>query len=55
MLKLNRSVAECLKGRPNDRLKAREVAEWIREAYPAEGQAKLDLSAAIHTSADLTQ
>lgn len=55
MLKLNKAVAECLKARPDERLKARAIAEYVRQAYPAECQAKLDRSSSLSSQADLLQ
>jgi hypothetical protein len=36
-------------------MKARDIADWIFTAYPAECQAKLERSTALHTAADLLQ
>lgn len=54
-LKLNKAVAECLRTHPGQRLKARDLAEWIFERYPVECRAKLERSSVLHNEADLIQ
>ena len=55
MLKLSKAVVECLRGKPNVRLKAREIALWVYQRYPRECAAKLERSAAIWNEAELIQ
>ena len=56
-LNLVKAVLECLKARPEDKLTARQIAEWIFGAYPAECQEKKSNSRGdyIKTDSDLVQ
>ena len=56
-LNLAKAVLECLKARPEDKLTARQIAEWIFCAYPAECQEKKSNSRGdyIKTDSDLVQ
>lgn len=54
-MRLNQAVVNCLKAQPGRRLKAREVAEWIVETYPAAAEEKLRRSAVLQTRDDLIQ
>jgi hypothetical protein len=56
-LNLAKAVLECLKARPEDKLTARQIAEWIFGAYPAECQEKKSNSRGdyIKTDSDLVQ
>lgn len=44
---------ELLKAHPDQRFKAREIAEWIHENYPAETRTKMERSRFIDTEAAL--
>ena len=55
MLRLGKSVAECLKSSPGQRMKARSIAEWIFATYPDECRAKLARSVTLKSEADLIQ
>lgn len=48
-------MAECLRGQPDVRLKARDIALWVYQRYPEECAAKLERSAALSSQADLIQ
>ncbi len=37
-LNLAKTVLDCLKERPEEKLTARQIAEWIFSTYPAECQ-----------------
>lgn len=39
-LNLAKAVLDCLKARPDERLTARQIAEWIFSTYPADCQEK---------------
>jgi uncharacterized protein len=56
-LNLAKAVLECLKARPEEKLTARQIAEWIFGAYPAECQEKKSNSRGdyIKTDGDLVQ
>lgn len=54
-LRLNAAVVECLKAQAGVRLTARQVAEWIRNRYPQECEAKLARSQSLQSEADLLQ
>lgn len=56
-LNLAKAVLECLKARPEEKLTARQIAEWIFGAYPAECQEKKSNSRGdyIKTDSDLVQ
>lgn len=51
------AVLDCLKARPEEKLTARQIAEWIFETYPSECQEKKSNSRGdyIKTDADLVQ
>lgn len=52
-MKLREAVIERLSGSPGEKLKARELAHWLVQTYPAACQTKLDQSKALHTENDL--
>lgn len=54
---LANAVLDCLKARPEEKLTARQIAEWIFETYPSECQEKKSNSRSdyIKTDADLVQ
>lgn len=54
-LQLSKTVPELLRGRPEQRLKAREIAVLIFERYPEACAAKKAKSPALETDADLIQ
>jgi hypothetical protein len=56
-LNLAKNVLDCLKARPEEKLTARQIAEWVFETYPAECQEKKSNSRGdyIKTDADLVQ
>jgi hypothetical protein len=56
-LNLTKAVLDCLNERPEEKLTARQIAEWIFKTYPAECQAKKANSQGgyINTDADLVQ
>lgn len=56
-LNLAKAVLDCLKARPEEKLTARQVAEWIFSTYPAECQEKKSNSRGdyIKTDGDLVQ
>lgn len=56
-LNLAKAVLDCLKARPEEKLTARQLAEWIFSTYPAECQEKKANSQGnyIKTDADLVQ
>jgi uncharacterized protein len=56
-LNLAKTVMEFLKARPDEKLTARQIAEWIFETYPAECQEKKSNSRGdyIKTDGDLVQ
>ncbi len=56
-LNLAKVVLECLKARPEEKLTARQIAEWIFDAYPSECQEKKSNSRGdyIKTDGDLVQ
>jgi hypothetical protein len=39
-LNLAKAVLDCLKARPEEKLTARQIAEWIFGTYPTECQEK---------------
>lgn len=56
-LNLAKTVLDCLKARPEEKLTARQIAEWIFNTYPAECQEKKFNSRGdyIKTDGDLVQ
>jgi len=56
-LNLAKAILDCLKQRPDEKLSARQIAEWIFETYPDECQEKKTNSRGnyIKTDADLVQ
>lgn len=54
-MKLNQAVAQCLKGHPGRKLKAREIAEWIVQSYPEASSEKLRRSSVLETRDQLLQ
>jgi hypothetical protein len=56
-LNLAKAILDCLKQRPDEKLSARQIAEWIFETYPAECQEKKSNSRGnyLKTDADLVQ
>ncbi|CAJ48147.1 conserved hypothetical protein, partial [Bordetella avium 197N] len=56
-LNLNKAVLDCLKAHPEEKLTARQIAEWTLKTYPAECQEKKVNSKGgyINTDADLVQ
>jgi hypothetical protein len=56
-LNLSNAVLDCLKKRPEEKLTARQIAEWILSTYPSECQEKKSNSQGgyIKTDDDLVQ
>ncbi len=54
-MKLIAAVAECLQAHPSERLKARQIANWMWSTYPADCRAKLERSSSLKTEEDLRQ
>jgi hypothetical protein len=56
-LNLAKAILDCLKQSPDEKLSARQIAEWIFETYPVECQEKKTNSRGnyIKTDADLVQ
>lgn len=54
-LNISTRVVECLRERPTERLKAREIAEWIVHEFPAECEEKKLNSKFVRTDAELLQ
>lgn len=56
-LNLTKAVLDCLQGRPEEKLTARQIAEWIFSTYPADCQEKKSNSQGgyIKTDGDLVQ
>jgi hypothetical protein len=54
-LNLAKVVIAYLKDRPDEKFTARQIADWVFAAFPAECQAKKDSSQALKTDADLLQ
>ncbi|MCW5221631.1 HrgA protein [Verminephrobacter aporrectodeae subsp. tuberculatae] len=54
-LNLTKTVLGYLKERPDEKLTARQIAEWIFATFPDECQAKKQSSQHIRTDADLVQ
>ncbi|SFL93789.1 COG2958 family protein [Nitrosomonas communis] len=56
-LNLAKAVLDCLKARPEEKLAARQIAEWIFSTYPAECQEKKSNSRGdyIRSDGDLVQ
>ena len=56
-LNLAKAVLECLTARPEEKLTARQIAEWIFGTYPVECQEKKSNSLGdyIKTDSDLVQ
>jgi len=56
-LNLAKAVLDCLKARPEEKLTARQIAEWIFKTYPVECQEKKASSQGgyINSDADLVQ
>lgn len=54
---LTKNILDCLKSRPEEKLTARQIAEWIFETYPADCQKKKLNSRGdyMNTDADLIQ
>ncbi len=52
-MKLKDKTLECLRNAPNERLTARQIAEWIVKRYPQESNRKLSDSIALETATDL--
>jgi hypothetical protein len=55
LLRLNKVVAECLQSRQEQRLRAREIAEWVFEHYRDACLEKLARSTSLETEAQLLQ
>lgn len=54
-LNLAKAVLECLKARPEEKLTARQIAEWIFATFPDECQAKKQNSQYVSTDTELVQ
>jgi hypothetical protein len=56
-LNLAKAILDCLKQRPDEKLSARQIAEWIFQTYPSECQEKKTNSRGnyLNTDADLVQ
>jgi hypothetical protein len=56
-LNLAKAILDCLKQRPDEKLSARQIAEWIFQTYPSECQEKKSNSRSnyLKTDADLVQ
>jgi hypothetical protein len=54
-LKIGSRIYECLKNKANKKLTARQIADWILEAYPSECQAKKANSSTLETDSELVQ
>ena len=54
-LNLAKAVLGYLKGRPDEKLTARQIAEWIFATFPDECQAKKQSSQYVSTDAELVQ
>ncbi|WP_215779033.1 COG2958 family protein [Paludibacterium sp. B53371] len=54
-LNLAKTVVNYLKERPEEKLTARQIAEWIFSTFPGECQAKKQTSKSISTDAELMQ
>lgn len=56
-LNLAKAALDCLKARPEEKLAARQIAEWIFVAYPTECQEKKSNSRGdyMKTDSDLVQ
>lgn len=54
-LNLAKTVIEYLIGRPDEKLTARQIAEWVFAAYPEECQAKKQSSQSLGTDAALVE
>ena len=52
-MKLNQAVVQCLKSQPEQRLKAREIAEWMVKSYPDAYAEKLRRSTVVNTLGQL--
>lgn len=52
-MQLRKTVVECLKLHPEQKLKAREIADWIYLTYPEACKQKLARSEALNTEAEL--
>jgi hypothetical protein len=52
---LSNTVFKFLQERPDEKYTARQVAEWIVETFPDEGQAKKQSSQYVNTDADLVK
>lgn len=52
-MNLRERVFELLKSSPGERFKARQIAEWLHKAYPAETAEKMARSSFINTEAAL--
>lgn len=52
-MNLRERVFDCLKAHPDQRFKAREIAEWIHQSYPAETLDKMARSTFLETEAAL--
>ncbi len=54
-LNLAKAVLGCLKERPDEKLTARQIAEWVFATFPDECQAKKQSSQYVSTDAELVQ
>ncbi len=54
-LNLVKTVFDCLKARPEEKLTARQIAEWIFVTFPDECQAKKQSSQYVSTDAELVK
>lgn len=54
-LNLAKAVIGYLKDRPEEKLTARQIAEWVFATYPEECQAKKQSSQYVSTDAELVQ
>ncbi len=54
-LNLSKTVLECLKGRPEEKMTARQIAEWIMANHPEEAREKKQDSRVVNTDVELVQ
>ncbi len=52
-LNLRERTFELLKGKPDERFRARDIAEWIHRTYPAETAEKIAKSVFLKTEIEL--
>lgn len=52
---LGKSVVDFLTAHPEEKLSARQIAEWLFATFPAECHAKKASSQTLETDADLLQ